>query len=290
MDLHRRIRTLRLRRGLTGMELARRAGVSPSYVSLIEHGEKTPSEEVAVKIARALGEREDLYRVWAATARMNEATRQAVWRMRGAERDLQRFSRADDSGAATPDEGGAREAAPGRASRLFADAYRPPGRPRVGEPFEPAVSYDLVDDERAPTLRIPLLAPGTAPTADPAPPEDVESLVSLDARILDRASAAGLCAVRVDEVNGRDAVSWLRPRDLVVVERRPRAFDPGLLHAFRMPEGLRFARASLAPKLLLILPDPSGSGSPRSVPLEQDDSLPRLFFGTVLWSGRLWRA
>ena len=62
MDLHRRIRTLRLRRGLTGMELAKRAGVSPSYVSLIEHGEKVPSEQVAVRLAQVLGEREDNYR------------------------------------------------------------------------------------------------------------------------------------------------------------------------------------------------------------------------------------
>ncbi len=63
---------------MTGLKLARRAGVSASYVSLIEHGEKVPSERVAVRLARALGDREDLYRAWAATARMDEQTRRAI--------------------------------------------------------------------------------------------------------------------------------------------------------------------------------------------------------------------
>jgi transcriptional regulator with XRE-family HTH domain len=64
--------------GLTGLEFARRAGVSPSYVSLIEHGEKIPSDSVAVRMARVLGDDERLYRAWAATSRMDEATRDAV--------------------------------------------------------------------------------------------------------------------------------------------------------------------------------------------------------------------
>lgn len=64
--------------GLTGLEFARRAGVSPSYVSLIEHGEKVPSDAVAVRMARVLDDDERLYRAWAATSRMDEATREAV--------------------------------------------------------------------------------------------------------------------------------------------------------------------------------------------------------------------
>ena len=276
MDLHRRIRTLRLRRGLTGMELARRAWVSPSYVSLIEHGEKIPSEEVAVRIARALGEREDVYRVWAATARMDEATRDAVWRLRGADAEAQRLPR----GGAERAEGEPEESAP--------DGRRPPGRPRLAERYEFQVAYKLEDDERAPTLRVPLVAPGATPKDDPPPRDETEALVALDARLVDRSTAKGLVALRIDETNGRAVVSWLRPRDLVVVDRRPPAFDPALIHAFALPEGLRLHRAALAEDALWLLPDPQAAGAPRRVPLGGGQSFESVFFGTVIWSARIW--
>jgi transcriptional regulator with XRE-family HTH domain len=291
MDLNRRIRTLRLRRGMTGMELARRSGVSPSYVSLIEHGEKTPSEDVAVRIARALGDREDVYRVWAATARMNEATRQAVWRLRGADRERQLLSRT------TPPRSGEVELenSSGRASGAgapagFIEVMRRPGRPRVAEPFEFPVSHELADDRQTPMLRIPILSPGAAPFGDPPPPEDIEALVALDARLLDRSSAAGLVALRVDEANGREVATWLRPHDLVVLERRPHEFDPALLHAFLLPEGLRLARAALAPGLLVLLPDASRADPPLILPLGATQSVEQLLYGTVIWSSRLWPA
>jgi transcriptional regulator with XRE-family HTH domain len=288
VDLHRRIRTLRLRRGLTGMELARRSGVSPSYVSLIEHGEKIPSEEVAVRIARVLGEREDIYRVWAATARMDEATRQAVWRLRGADPDLQRISRGGEEldGEVIAEAGFDAPGGPGEF--VFPEGHRPPGRPRVAERYEFQVAYKLEDDERAPTLRIPLLVPGSAPDTDPPPQDEVEALVALDARILDRSSAHGLIALRVDDTNGRDVASWLRPRDLVVIERNPHAFDPALVHAFRLPEGLRLCRAGLVPGHLLLLPDPAQAGAPRAIPLDGEQTLEKMLYGTVLWSARLW--
>ncbi len=273
------------------MELARRSGVSPSYVSLIEHGEKIPSEDVAVRIARVLGEREDIYRVWAATARMDEATRQAVWRLRGVDPDLQRISRGgDEVDTEVAREGGASaaEAAVAVGEYLFPEGHRPPGRPRIADRYEFQVAYRLEDDERAPTLRIPLLVPGSSPAADPPPSEEVEALVALDARILDRSSATGLVALRVDETNGREVATWLRPRDLVVLERRPHTFDPALIHAFRLPEGLRLARASVARDTLLLLPDPSLPTPPRALPFEGDDGLHGLLFGSVLWSSRLW--
>ncbi len=269
------------------MELARRSGVSPSYVSLIEHGEKIPSEDVAVRIARVLGEREDIYRVWAATARMDEATRQAVWRLRGADPDLQRLSRGSeevDSDVLT--ETGADPL--GGHDYAFPEGHRPPGRPRIADRYEFQVAYKLEDDERAPTLRIPLLVPGSLPDADPPPQEEVEALVALDARILDRSSAAGLVALRIDETNGRDVVSWLRPRDLVVLERRPASFDPSLVHAFRLPEGLRLARAAYASGLLFLLPDPAVGGSPRVIPMADEGELQKVLFGSMLWSARLW--
>ncbi|MBP7149189.1 MAG: helix-turn-helix transcriptional regulator [Acidobacteria bacterium] len=273
---------------MTGMELARRAGVSPSYVSLIEHGEKIPSEDVAVRIARSLGEREDLYRVWAATSRMDERTRQAVLRLRGTEPELQRLARGDESepgeGAGPPADEELRDSS----LSVAPDTRRPPGRPRVPDRYEFQVAYRLDDETHAAVLRIPLLVPGSVPDQDPPPAEQVEALVALDARLLDRPSAEGLVALRIDENNGRDAVSWLRPRDLVVIERGPQSFDPALLHAFRVEDGLRVARGSITSGVLLVLPDPSQQDPPRAIRLDDPDDLSGVLYGTVLWSARLW--
>ena len=56
MDIGKRIRDLREERGLTQREVARRAGLTPSGVGFIEHGQtRNPSAETVVAIARALG-------------------------------------------------------------------------------------------------------------------------------------------------------------------------------------------------------------------------------------------
>ena len=69
-SLNARIRTKRTQLDLTGAELAQRADISPSYVSLIENGAKVPDEDVAARIARALRDDEDLYRAWARASRL----------------------------------------------------------------------------------------------------------------------------------------------------------------------------------------------------------------------------
>jgi transcriptional regulator with XRE-family HTH domain len=62
----RRIRERRLSRGLSFHQLAILAGIkAPSHVFHIENGHKTPSEEVAARLARALEDDESLYRAWA---------------------------------------------------------------------------------------------------------------------------------------------------------------------------------------------------------------------------------
>lgn len=53
--LGRRLRWLRLQRGETLAETARRAGISPQYLSEIERGVKEPSSEMVAAIAGALG-------------------------------------------------------------------------------------------------------------------------------------------------------------------------------------------------------------------------------------------
>jgi len=56
MDIGKRIRDLREERGLTQREVARRAGLTPSGVGFIEHGQtRNPSAETVLAVARALG-------------------------------------------------------------------------------------------------------------------------------------------------------------------------------------------------------------------------------------------
>src|SRR5262245_862185 len=66
--LHTRIKARRMQLGLTGAQLAEQAGISPSYVSLIEGGAKVPDEDVAARLSRVLADDDDLYRGWARAA------------------------------------------------------------------------------------------------------------------------------------------------------------------------------------------------------------------------------
>lgn len=52
--LARRIRSLRERRGLTQEDFAQRSGISVSFASLLERGERSPSYETLVQVAAAL--------------------------------------------------------------------------------------------------------------------------------------------------------------------------------------------------------------------------------------------
>src|SRR5258706_15768031 len=63
-----RIRTLRMSQGLSYKRLSEAAGgLATSFLFNIEHGRKVPGEEVAARIALALGDGayEQLYRAWA---------------------------------------------------------------------------------------------------------------------------------------------------------------------------------------------------------------------------------
>lgn len=52
--LARRIRALRERQGLTQEEFAKRSGISISFASLVERGERSPSYDTLVQVASAL--------------------------------------------------------------------------------------------------------------------------------------------------------------------------------------------------------------------------------------------
>src|SRR5439155_119786 len=59
-----RIAARRSTRGLTLAALALRVRAAPSHLCHIENGEKVPNEDLAARIARALGDDEQAYRAW----------------------------------------------------------------------------------------------------------------------------------------------------------------------------------------------------------------------------------
>ncbi|MFN7964084.1 MAG: helix-turn-helix transcriptional regulator [Acidobacteriota bacterium] len=269
MDLHRRIRTLRLRRGMTGMRLAERAGVSPSYISLIEHGLKIPAEGKAVAIARALGEPEGPYRTWAATARLSKETQEAM-RCQGALGSSNATFGLDQGLTTLPPE-----------------PHRPPGRPVTNETRGFIASSQLLGMQTVPLLRIPLLAPGPVPEESPPDESSIEAIIEVDGRLLERDSAEGLVALRLNSHNARLVHGLLRALDLVVIDRLWRRLDPSNIYAWRLDDGLTLSRAVFVNGGAMLYATGDGQ-SPVAVDATTPESLTRLLYGTVIWMSRRW--
>src|ERR1043166_5484404 len=101
-----RIRTLRLSQGLSYKRLSEAAGgLATSFLFNIEHGRKVPGEDVAARIAVALGDGayEQLYRAWARVKSRGRNGRVDHESMLGAwERLRAGFALTDDGARATP--------------------------------------------------------------------------------------------------------------------------------------------------------------------------------------------
>jgi len=125
-----RIRQLRISQGLSYKKLSEAAGgLATSFLFNIEHGRKVPGEDVAARIASALGDGayEQLYRAWARVKSRGRNGRGGHESMLGAwERLRTGFDLTDAALAARP------EGSPAGATITpIDDAQRDPGRLRV---------------------------------------------------------------------------------------------------------------------------------------------------------------
>jgi transcriptional regulator with XRE-family HTH domain len=264
--LHARIRRRRLERSLTGTDLAVRAGISTSYVSLIENGAKVPDEEVAARLARALDDDEPLYRAWARAARigvhdlamLNELD--AIARTPGfatlveSGGELPRVSaepRAPQADAAPSD--------PGLAARLREVAFRlDPVAPAAGAAPRSAQSVGEVDT----VVHVPLLPPGT----DPSRATDARDSLILDRRLLGAGTtAAALFAYPVSDDDERHLRGLAAPGDHVVFGPGG-APTPDRICALRVADRVRLSRVLLSDGLLVLLPGEGGAAF-ETVPL-----------------------
>src|ERR1043166_8241562 len=121
-----RIRTLRMSQGLSYKKLSEAAGgLATSFLFNIEHERKVPGEDVAARIARALGDGayEQLYRDWARVKSRGRNGRVDHESMLGAWERLRAGFALTDDGARAPPAAAARNGSAEPADR--AEAHTP---------------------------------------------------------------------------------------------------------------------------------------------------------------------
>jgi len=266
-DLNARIRARRSQLGLTGVELAQRSGISPSYVSLIETGAKVPDEEVAADLARVLDDDEDLYRAWARASRLGPDKLDLLNRLEAASRTPAYLSLVE-SGQELPKLAGADEAAE-LAAQMRAVASRLTSPSPVAQ--APSVSAAVVS--------VPVLAEGSDPAAldgSDAGRALVDSVL-LDRRLVG-SSARGLFACDVTPRSMKHLRGVAEPGDRVVF-RRGATLAPDRICAVRRQAGLVLSRVLYNPGTLLLLPGDGESGF-ESIDVADGAALARLVVGS----------
>jgi transcriptional regulator with XRE-family HTH domain len=282
-DLRARMRRRRLQLGLTGTELAQRAGISTSYVSLIETGAKVPEEDVAAGLARALDDDEALYRAWARAARLGVHDLALLKQLEAIAR-TPAYLDLVESGDELPRPGPARspagEGAPFTdlaarlrevASRLGPETLlaRRPGRsPGPGR---------VADTTTSPVVEIPVLAAGSDPVAAATRPRPIDRLI-LDRRLVDGVDAGELFAYEVTPAATKHLRGVAAPGDRVVLRRRG-AVTPDRICAIRTGRGIVLSRALVNEGSLLLLPG-EGEVDFESVELEDPARVSDVVAGT----------
>ena len=284
-DLHTRMRRRRSQLGLTGTEIAQRAGISTSYVSLIENGAKVPEENVAAGIARALDDDEALYRAWARAARLGihdlallnelEAISQtpAYRTLVESGDELPRLQAPPARAGGTAPAGDLATRLREVASRLGPEAL---AARRPGRHSGPGVARD---PGATATVAVPLLAAGKDPAAlEGSRPGPVEDPLLLDRRLVDGHDVQQLFAYEV----GPGATKHLRgvaaPGDRIVFQRHG-AVTPDRICAIRTGKGIVLARALVKEGALLLLPG-EGEVDFESVGLPESGKLSDVVVGT----------
>lgn len=276
-SLNSRIRMKRTQLGLTGAELAQRADISPSYVSLIENGAKVPDEEVAARVARALQDDEDLYRAWARASRIGLHKINLLSRIEAISRSPAYLSLVE-RGAALPDELPTDLRAAGSSPLTEASV----ARPRLqSEAFARALEVEeapLPSPPEPDILRVPVLAEGADPGRTAPSPLAIRDRLLVDRRLVADHSPERLFAYEVTP----GAMTHLRglasPGDHIVFQRGGRV-GPDRICAVRTPDGIVLARVLFKGRSLLLLPG-EGERDFASVEVEGLQALPGVVAGT----------
>lgn len=266
-DLNARIRARRGQLGLTGAELAQRAGISPSYVSLIENGVKVPDEDVAASLALALDDEPDLYRAWARAARLGLGTLDLLNRLEAASRTPAYVSLVE-SGQALPKLAHADEADElARRMREVAARLTSP----APSPAAPAASSTIAS--------IPVLAENADPSVldGAAAGAGLVDVLLLDRRLVGTAGER-LFACDVTPRAMKHLRGVAQPGDRIVFRRDAR-LAPDRICAVRKSGGLLLTRVLHSGRSLLLLPGEGETGF-ESLELADDEATGDLVVGS----------
>jgi DNA-binding XRE family transcriptional regulator len=259
-DLHARMRRRRSQLGLTGTELAQRAGISTSYVSLIENGAKIPEEDVAAGIARALDDDEALYRAWARAARLGIHDLALLNELEAISRTPAYVSLVESGEAlprleAPPEPTGETAPAGDLAMRLREVAsHLGPEALAARRPGRHSSPNVVVESQPPAVVAIPVLAAGADPAALEAPrARSVEDRLLLDRRLVEGHDAQQLFAYEVTPAATRHLRGVAAAGDRIVF-RRDGAVTPDRICAIRTGKGIVLARALVQEGSVLLLP------------------------------------
>jgi transcriptional regulator with XRE-family HTH domain len=291
-SLNARIRMKRTQLGLTGAELAQRADISRSYVSLIEKGAKVPDEDVAARLARALRDDEDLYRTWARAARLGLHEPNLLNRVQTISRthsNLGTVERRD----ARPAELAAPE---GEESEITGVVLGPslarlvqprpsardlpqpsPSGGEVGEVHDRPKPF-AVEGSPPEILRVPVLAEGADPGKTAPSPLAIRDRLLVDRRLVADHAPERLFAYDVTLTTMKHLRGVASPGDRIVFRRGGRV-APDRICAVRTPEGIVLARVLFKGRALLLLPG-EGERDFESVEVDGLKALPGVIAGT----------
>jgi transcriptional regulator with XRE-family HTH domain len=250
--LHTRIRRRRAERRLTGTDLAQRAGISTSYVSLIENGAKVPDEDIAARLAQALDDDPALYRAWARAARLGLHDLALLNELDTIAR-TPAFASLVESGRELP-----------RLEATSGPSPRQPATPSDLAARLHEVAFRLDPATLAGTSRavVPMAAfvsvPELVSGADPADLSAASTRIVRDRLLLDQRLFGGqgpdeLFAYAVAERDTKHLRGIASPGDRVVL-RRDVVLEPDRICAVRTAAGIVLSRVLVRERSLLLLP------------------------------------
>jgi len=287
----RRIRKYRERQQIASYQLANMARISPSYLSLIENGQKVPSVEVAERIAKALGDDPDLYRAWVETADDKDLDARADRLEKFRQMSMPKPSVLHRRGRSR-----LRGWLAGRTKGVTEDESPEPDDFRVGLVNEgirgvqmdhpPALeTLGLSESDRELTCSVPLLKEGVDPARGR---QSIEGTIEVDLRFLgDDQDAEDLFAYRVTSRSIERVKNIVLPGDTLVFAANPEGVDTTAIYAVRVGSKIVLSRIVYSePTLLLMTSD--HYQEPIQVDVGNEDGLFLVLAGVVVTGIRSW--
>ena len=288
-----RIRTRREAAGLASYQLASMVRISPSYMSLIENGQKLPSVDVAVRLAKALGDDPELYRAWVETADDQDL---------GARVDrLEKFRQVQSKlGSVLHRRGRSRLRAQSRLVDESVEEFSQQDLSTLGEMVQSTEARGFLataplmagDDTEAlverPTWDVPLLREGTDPARARRASGQTEETIAVDLRFLGYdQDPRELFAYRVTSRTNERVKNLVLPGDVLVFAANPEGVDPAAIYAVRLGSKIVLSRIVYSEPMLLLLTS-DHSQEPIQVDVGNEDGLFRALAGVVVTGIRSW--